>query len=117
MQNFNYHSHTERCGHAVGSDEAYVKEAIKNGYRYMGFSDHAPYRNGDAPGERMRVEELADYVSSVRKLQHTYQNQIEIRLGMEIEYFEEQLDELMQYKEEMDYLILGQHGPAFAGVR
>lgn len=55
MQNFNYHSHTERCGHAVGSDEAYVKEAIKNGYRYMGFSDHAPYRNGDAPGERMRV--------------------------------------------------------------
>lgn len=28
MQNFNYHSHTERCGHAVGSDEAYVKEAI-----------------------------------------------------------------------------------------
>ena len=33
MQNFNYHSHTERCGHAVGSDEAYVKEAIKNGYR------------------------------------------------------------------------------------
>lgn len=27
MQNFNYHSHTERCGHAVGSDEAYVKEA------------------------------------------------------------------------------------------
>ena len=112
MQNFNYHSHTERCGHAVGSDEAYVKEAIKNGYRYMGFSDHAPYRNGDAPGERMRVEELADYVSSVRKLQHTYQNQIEIRLGMEIEYFEEQLDELMQYKEEMDYLILGQHGPA-----
>ena len=73
----------------------------------MGFSDHAPYRNGDAPGERMRVEELADYVSSVRKLQHTYQDQIEIRLGMEIEYFEEQLDELMQYKEEMDYLILG----------
>ena len=112
MQNFNYHSHTERCGHAVGSDEAYVKEAIKNGYRYMGFSDHAPYRNGDAPGERMRVEELADYVSSVRKLQHTYQDQIEIRLGMEIEYFEEQLDELMQYKEEMDYLILGQHGPS-----
>ena len=112
MQNFNYHSHTERCGHAVGSDEAYVKEAIRNGYRYMGFSDHAPYRNGDAPGERMRVEELFDYIHSVRELQHAYQDQIEIRLGMEIEYFEEQLDELMQYKEEMDYLILGQHGPA-----
>lgn len=24
MQNFNYHSHTERCGHAVGSDKEWV---------------------------------------------------------------------------------------------
>lgn len=112
MQNFNYHSHTNRCGHAVGSDEAYVQAAIENGYRYMGFSDHAPYKNGYAKGERMHKEELRDYMKSVRRLQNMYKNQIEIRLGMEIEYFEEQLDELMQYKEEMDFLILGQHGPA-----
>ena len=69
MQNFDSHRHTERCGHAVGSDEAYVKEAIKNGYRYMGFSDHARIVTVMHPGERMRVEELADY-DSVRKLQH-----------------------------------------------
>ncbi len=29
MQKFNYHTHTERCGHAQGNDEAYVLEAIK----------------------------------------------------------------------------------------
>lgn len=29
MQDFNYHSHTKRCGHAEGEDEAYVQEAIK----------------------------------------------------------------------------------------
>ena len=34
MQNFNYHSHTERCGHAVGSDEAYVKEMHILGYEF-----------------------------------------------------------------------------------
>ena len=24
MQKFNYHSHTKRCGHAIGEDEEYV---------------------------------------------------------------------------------------------
>lgn len=112
MQNFNYHSHTKRCGHASGEDEAYVQEAIRQGYRYMGFSDHAPYDNGYVKGERMHKHELPDYVESVKQLQKTYADQIEIRIGLEIEYFEKQLDELLAYKEQMDYLILGQHGPA-----
>lgn len=66
-------------------------------------------------GRRMHKEELYDYISSVRRLQDTYKDQIEIRLGMEIEYFEDQLDELMQYKEDMDFLILGQHGSSLYG--
>ena len=39
MQKFNYHSHTKRCGHAIGEDEEYVLAAIANGYTKMGFSD------------------------------------------------------------------------------
>ena len=35
MQKFNYHTHTTRCGHAQGSDESYVLEAIKNGYTHI----------------------------------------------------------------------------------
>ena len=41
-QNFNYHGHTKRCGHAVGEDEEYVQAAIAAGYSIIGFSDHAP---------------------------------------------------------------------------
>lgn len=63
----------------------------------------------------MHKEELYDYISSVRRLQDKYKDQIEIRLGMEIEYFEDQLDELKQYKEDMDFLILGQHGSSLYG--
>ena len=111
MQKFNYHSHTKRCGHAIGEDEAYVLAAIENGYRIMGFSDHAPYQNGYQEGERMRKEELEEYILSVKGLQRKYQNQIDIRIGLEFEYFEDQLEELMEYKERMDYLIIGQHGP------
>ena len=53
MQNFNYHSHTKRCEHAIGEDEEYVKAAIANGFQVMGFSDHAPYAGVHTPGERM----------------------------------------------------------------
>ena len=45
MQNFNYHSHTKRCEHAIGEDEEYVKAAIANGFQVMGFSDDITREN------------------------------------------------------------------------
>ena len=41
MQNFNYHSHTYRCGHADldVTDEDYIKDYIK-----MGFEKNSFYR-------------------------------------------------------------------------
>ena len=115
MQKFNYHTHTERCGHAQGSDEAYVLEAIKNGYTHIGFSDHAPYTNGYSAGERMRKEELQDYISSVKALKEKYKDQIHIALGLEFEYYESHLEELKQYKNDMDYMLLGQHDACLYG--
>lgn len=116
MQTFNYHSHTKRCGHATGEDEEYVIEAIKNGYRKIGFSDHAPYKNGYQATERMHDYELKEYIESVRYLQDKYKNQIKINMGLEIEYYEKQIDELRHYKEIMDYLIIGQHSPALFAI-
>ena len=115
MQKFNYHTHTTRCGHAQGSDESYVLEAIKNGYTHIGFSDHAPYTNGYSAGERMHKEELQDYVSSIKALKEKYKDQIHIALGLEFEYYETHLEELMQYKKEMDYMLLGQHDACLYG--
>lgn len=111
-QEFNYHSHTKRCHHAVGEDEEYVVAAIKHGYRYMGFSDHAPFNGGDSLPDRMRKDQLEEYIASVKGLQRKYQDQIDIVIGLEFEFYEQQLEELLEYKEKMDYLILGQHGPA-----
>lgn len=112
MQNFNYHSHTSRCGHAAGEDEAYVQYAIENGYQYMGFSDHAPYTGIHTPVERMDKADLPGYIESVKALQKKYADQIEIRIGLEFEYFEAQMDDLREYREQFDFLILGQHEPA-----
>lgn len=112
MQTFNYHGHTKRCGHATGEDEEYVLAAIQNGYKRIGFSDHMPYKNGNAPGERMNDDELEDYVTSIKALQCKYQDQIEIRIGLEFENYQEQLDEIWANKKRFDYMILGEHEPA-----
>ncbi|EFE47764.1 HisJ family histidinol phosphate phosphatase [Erysipelotrichaceae bacterium 5_2_54FAA] len=117
MQNFNYHSHTKRCEHAIGEDEEYVKAAIANGFQVMGFSDHAPYAGVHTPGERMDKEALEGYIASVKALQKKYEKEIEIRIGLEFEYFEDQLLELLEYRDRFDYMIIGQHGPAFVEVR
>ena len=44
MQNFNYHTHTYRCGHAeLGiTDEEIVKEFINKGFKKIAFTDHCP---------------------------------------------------------------------------
>lgn len=109
----NYHTHTPRCNHATGSEREYVQSAIRAGLEILGFSDHAPCV---FPGEyyswhRMRMEELDDYVRSVLKLREEYKGQLEIPLGLELEYYPGLFHELMHILKEqpIDYLLLGQH--------
>ena len=40
---YNYHTHTERCFHAKGSDEEFVLAAIEAGFNEIGFADHSPW--------------------------------------------------------------------------
>lgn len=109
MQTFNYHGHTKRCGHAEGEDEAYVIEAIKNGYKKIGFSDHMPYKDGFVEANRMHDYELEDYVSSIKRLQEKYKDQIDIYIGLEFENYQEQMEEIKANRERFDYMILGEH--------
>ena len=108
----NYHTHTKRCQHAIGSDEDYVKCAIKAGIKVLGFSDHTPwpYKNFKS---HMRMEEsqLEEYISSVEKLKQQYSNKIELKIGLECEYFPEYMDWLKNTYSDLniDYLILGVH--------
>ena len=66
----NYHTHTTRCMHAVGSDEEYVLSAIKGGFQILGFSDHTPwkYRTSYVADMRMLPEELPEYIESLQYL-------------------------------------------------
>ena len=109
----NFHTHTTRCGHAVGEDRAYVETAIARGLHTLGFSEHVPmpFPDGHESSFRVPMRLLEDYVTSVLFLRDAYRNEIDIRLGFEAEYypdlFETMLDMLRPYP--VDYLLHAQH--------
>ena len=109
----NYHTHTYRCGHAVGEDRQYVETAIERGLKVLGFSDHVPMPFPDGHESRFRVSlgQLEDYVTSVLDLRAEYKRDIDVRLGFEAEYYPDLSESMMRLIEPypVDYLLLGQH--------
>ena len=109
IQDFNLHTHTSRCGHAVGTDDEYVEAAIKAGYKFLGFADHAPYKGISRARARMDWEMLDDYLTNMQRVKEKYADQIEIRIGFESEYYPEWLEERRELLSKVDYMLFGQH--------
>lgn len=113
MQKFNYHQHTYRCGHADLdiSDEEYVKEYIKMGFKKVAFTDHCPEKNeiDKRPNMRMKYSQKDEYINSIKELKEKYRDIIEIETGYEVEYLPGEENNLLELKEETDKIVLGQH--------
>ena len=109
----NLHTHTPRCGHASGAEEAYVLRAIEGGLQTLGFSDHAPfhYPDGFISKVRMLPQQLPEYAECIRQLQAKYAGQIRIPLGLEAEYYPACFRDLQLRMADcgIEYMILGQH--------
>ena len=107
---YNFHTHTFRCGHAFGNEREYIEEAIAAGVREMGFSDHAPWIDPKLGTERNYVvpyAQIDDYFSTLRALRQEYRDKITLHIGFEAEYDPADPKELIALGAE--YLILGQH--------
>ncbi len=113
MQEFNYHSHTYRCGHADldFTDEEYVEAYIKMGFKRMAFTDHCPEKNEIDKRNQMRMKysQRKEYLESIQALKEKYAGQIEIQSGYEVEYLPGEEENLKELKAETDKLVLGQH--------
>ena len=108
----NYHTHTVRCHHAKGTEREYIEAAIAAGFRVLGFADHGPYLvDGSDYRIRMRPEETAEYIATLQKLRDEYINEIDIRIGFELEYYPTYFEKTLKFLEKFDYeyLLLGQH--------
>lgn len=112
MIDANYHSHTSRCGHAFGMDEEYVTEALKQGFKIIGFSDHVMLPGLSQLGMRGDFSLFDGYVSSVKSLKKKYAGAIDVYLSFECEWY---YGEFASYYRDLltkygfDYLVLGQH--------
>ena len=111
FQTFNYHTHTNRCGHAgISEDSEYVERARANGIKQLGFSDHIPvpelaYQD---PEHQMHISEVDEYIESIRHLQ-AQNPDMKINVGFEVEFDPMKEQFLGELREKVDYMILGQH--------
>lgn len=110
-----YHTHHERCGHAVGKLEEYVQRGIELGLQQLGLSDHLPLIHVDPasyyPEMAMPMAELPRYVEECLTLKERYRGVIDLRVGLEADYiegYEEQIREILA-PYPWDYLIGSVH--------
>jgi len=97
-----YHIHTKLCGHARGEAAEYVREAINKGLPEIGFADHMPLLRIRDERLTMEPHELPEYVALVRELQERSFG-ITIRLGIEMDYFPGQMDEIWAAADGIDF--------------
>ena len=108
---FDYHVHTAMCGHARGTVEESVQSAVRKGFCEIGIADHLPLIYIDDPTLSMRPEDLPLYVDTVLGLKDRYQGEIEVRLGIEADYYPPTLGEVERMLEThpFDYVIGSVH--------
>ncbi|MCM3135853.1 histidinol-phosphatase HisJ [Paenibacillus polysaccharolyticus] len=110
-----YHTHHERCGHAVGKLEEYVQRGIAIGLSQIGLSDHMPLLHVDPaeyyPEMAMPMDELPRYVEECFILKERYRGQIDVRVGLEGDYIEGWESEIRSIIERYpwDYVIGSVH--------
>lgn len=88
IQNFNYHTHTERCGHAEMNydDEEYVKEAFQADIKFLAFTDHMPFHNTKDVKDNIRMsnDEVNEYIQAIKRLKYKYKGKVQIETGFEL---------------------------------
>lgn len=112
-----YHSHTTRCQHAIGTMEAYIERARALGLSEFGFSEHSPWmvqpRGFHAA---MTREEMPGYVKEVLDLRERYETRdFKVRLGIEMDFVPSRFAEARTAAEAYpwDYLIGSVHHLGF----
>lgn len=96
----NLHTHTTYCD-GDNTPEELVCEAIKLGFSGIGFSGHS--YTDFAPEDSMTVQGTDLYIKHINKLKKAYAEQIDIFLGLEVDYYSSV--DLSSY----DYLIGSVH--------
>ena len=83
----NYHSHSLYCD-GRASMEDFVRFALSEGFTSYGFSSHAPLPFSTA--WTMEWDRMNDYQAEFHRIKEKYAGKIELYLGLEIDYLNEE---------------------------
>ena len=82
------HSHTPLCKHAHGWPDEYGAVAERRGLKGLIVTCHNPMPNGFSAAVRMAEDEFETYVELVEKTREQLMGRVDVRLGIEADYFE-----------------------------
>lgn len=85
---FESHSHTPLCMHAEGNPTEYAAVAHRRGLKGLIVTCHNPMANGFSAPVRMREDQFDEYVDLVEQARLEWEGRIEVKLGLEADYFE-----------------------------
>ncbi|WP_114570156.1 histidinol-phosphatase HisJ [Exiguobacterium flavidum] len=92
------HVHSPYCPHGTkDSLRSYIETALDRGLERISFTEHAPLPEGlDDPAPEkdsgMTFEDAERYIEELTALREEYKDQIDIRIGLEFDYFENDVD-------------------------
>ncbi|MDX2160993.1 MAG: histidinol-phosphatase [bacterium] len=84
---YDTHMHTPLCKHAFGEPEAYAEQAARKGLKGIVFTCHSPMNIPYSPHLRMDISQFDQYVNMVERARLAYLGQVDVRLGLESDYF------------------------------
>jgi histidinol-phosphatase (PHP family) len=111
---YDSHMHTPLCKHAWGEPEEYAQQAVKAGLKGIIFTCHCPMPDGFWPSVRMSETEFDTYVAIVQRAANAFKGKLDIRLGIESEYYpgcEEYIAKLHQ-RADFHYILGAVHWQA-----
>lgn len=107
-----YHTHSYRCGHAVGPMREYVEMAIARGIDEIGLTDHLwlyfeePERRN--PTYAMGEAEYSLHYAEMVALRDEFAGRIAVRVSVEADYIEGREEELLSILGRFDFdYVLG----------
>lgn len=88
----NYHSHSLYCDGRANMED-FIRFALSEGFTSYGFSSHAPLPFSTA--WTMEWDAMDDYLAEFHRLKAKYTGQIELYIGLEIDYLNEESNRLL----------------------
>lgn len=115
---FDSHSHTPLCRHAEGMPTEYAAVAHERGLRGLIVTCHNPMPDGFSASVRMREEQFEEYIALVESTRSEWSGTVDVRLGLEADYFEGYEDYLERQLNSADFhFVLGSVHPQIREYR